>query len=66
VTVAHVTPKRRLRSVAELAARWQISEERALAWLEDFEERGYAERRGEFWRATAKARRLHLIDGHPV
>jgi hypothetical protein len=44
-----------------------MSDERALMFLQDFERRGYAEWRGDYWRATVKARQLiHDFDGVPV
>jgi hypothetical protein len=66
VTVAPVIPKRRLLTAGELAQRWRVSEERALMFLTDFEARGYAERRGGYWRATRKALALQPFDGDPV
>jgi hypothetical protein len=60
VTVAPVTLRRRALTAGELALRWRVSEERASIWLRDFERRGYVARRGPYWRATEKARQLHL------
>jgi hypothetical protein len=49
-------------SVAEWAARWHTTEARALEFLRGFEVAGYAECRRGFWRATPRARALHLVD----
>jgi DNA-binding IclR family transcriptional regulator len=51
-------PKRRGRTVAELALRWQMSPEKATEFLEAFRRTGYARRRGDYWYATAKATRI--------
>lgn len=60
------TRRRHALTVAECAARWKISEGRAGEWLRDFEARGFAEcRRGGYWRATERARQLHL-EGDPL
>lgn len=65
MTVAPVIARRRALTVRECAVRWGVSEKQALVFLEDFQARGYARRRGRFWSATVKARRLHLV-GDPV
>src|SRR5215831_12301142 len=53
---------------AELARRWRVSQEAALNVLRGFERHGFAACKGGYWRATEKARRLHLVDrdGEPV
>ena len=62
MTVAPAIVKRRAYSAAELARRWRVSEGKALEFLRDFERAGLAECRRGYWRATAKARALHLVD----
>jgi hypothetical protein len=57
VTVAR-TPRRHGRTVPDLAKRWRKSEQLTLEWLEAFERTGFARRRGEFWFATERARRI--------
>lgn len=52
---------RRGRTAAELAQRWGVRESQAREWLEDFERRGYARRRGAYWFATARALQLHFV-----
>jgi hypothetical protein len=48
-------------TVAELADRWRMSESQALEFLVWFQATGYAEKRGNFWRASARAQRLRRI-----
>jgi hypothetical protein len=55
-------PRRRLLTAKEWAARWHTSEARALMFLEGFRRAGLAECRCGYWRATAKAQALHLVD----
>jgi DNA-binding IclR family transcriptional regulator len=50
--------RRRGRTIAELAARWSMSEEKAHEFLAAFERRGYTRRRGAYWYATPKAMRI--------
>ncbi len=50
-------PKRRWRTVDELAARWRIGPEMAAGFLANFQAQGLAEERGGYWRATELARR---------
>jgi len=47
--------------VTELAGRWKMSEERALELLSGLETTRLVTRRGEFWRASAKACRLRRV-----
>jgi hypothetical protein len=66
VTVAPVFVRRRALTVRECAVRWGVTQKQALMFLEGFEARGYAKRRGRFWSATARARALGTWDGDPV
>jgi hypothetical protein len=60
VTVAPVAV--RDYSARELAKRWRVSEGKAFEFLRDFERAGFAERRGGYWRASARAIALHIVD----
>jgi flagellar motor protein MotB len=59
VTVS--APQRHLHTTAELADRWCMSEDRALEILRGLRETGYVEKRGDYWRASARARRLRRV-----
>jgi hypothetical protein len=54
-------PRRCWFTANELAHRWRVSEVRALELLDGLRETGYAERRGMYWRASARARRLRRV-----
>jgi DNA-binding IclR family transcriptional regulator len=60
VTVAPVIAKRRYVSTRELAARWRMPEPKVRLLLAELVATGYVLRRGDCWRASAKARRLGL------
>jgi hypothetical protein len=62
VTVAPTVVRRRAYSVPELARRWHTTETRALEFLQGFQAAGFAVESGGYWRASAKARALHLVD----
>jgi hypothetical protein len=62
VVAVAAPPRRRVFSAAELARRWRVSEGKALEFLRDFERAGFAERRGDCWRASDLAIALHLVD----
>jgi hypothetical protein len=48
-------------TAAELADRWRMSDDRALEILRGLRETGYVERRGVYWRASARACRLRRV-----
>jgi hypothetical protein len=54
-------PQRHWHTTSELAVRWRMSEDRALELLSGLCETGYAERRGVYWRASARACRLRRV-----
>lgn len=54
-------PQRCWFTTSELATRWRMSEDRALEFLVWFQATGYAERRGNFWRASTRACRLRRV-----
>jgi hypothetical protein len=57
------TLQRRWHTGAELALRWNVSEERAGEILRGLCETGFVERRGVYWRASARACRLRRALG---
>ena len=60
MTVAAPPRRRTFYSTAELAVKWRKSEAAVRLLLGPLEETGFVVRRGDAWRASAKARRLGL------
>jgi DNA-binding IclR family transcriptional regulator len=54
-------PQRHWHTTSELADRWRMSDDRAQEILSGLRERGYVEKRGHYWRASARACRLRRV-----